>query len=146
MTTEYLIPDLKSDEGCRLEAYPDPLSGADPWTIGYGCTGPDIKQGTVWTQAQAEDALRVEVAKVEGQLDEDFPWWRQMDGLRQDVLANMTFNMGIGGVSGFHHTLGCMEAGDYEGAAEGMLDSLWAKQVPNRANRLAEQMRTGEHE
>ena len=145
MTSQYLIPDLKQDEGCRLEAYPDPLSGGDPFTIGYGITGPDIRQGTVWTQEQAEDALAEHVTKVEGQLDGSFPWWRQMSDLRQDVLANMAFNMGIGGVSQFHNTLGCMEAGDYEGAADGMLDSKWAKQVPNRANRLAEQMRTGAH-
>ncbi len=143
MTSQYLIPDLKSDEGCRLEAYPDPLSGGDPWTVGYGCTGPDIKQGTVWTQAQAEAALADHVTKVEGQLDASFPWWRSMCDLRQDVLANMTFNMGIGGVSAFHNTLAAMERHDYEAAAEGMMDSLWAKQVGARAKRLSEQMRTG---
>ena len=29
-------------EGCRLEAYPDPATGGEPWTIGYGHTGPDV--------------------------------------------------------------------------------------------------------
>lgn len=44
-------------EGCKLTAYPDPASGGDPWTIGYGATGPNIKEGTVWTQAQADTDL-----------------------------------------------------------------------------------------
>ncbi|MGE8289880.1 MAG: lysozyme, partial [Stenotrophomonas sp.] len=41
-------------EGCRLKAYPDPASGGDPWTIGFGATGPGIRRGVVWTQQQAD--------------------------------------------------------------------------------------------
>jgi len=41
-------------EGCKLAAYPDPGTGGDPWTIGWGSTGPDIRKGTVWTQEQAD--------------------------------------------------------------------------------------------
>jgi lysozyme len=44
-------------EGCKLTAYPDPATGGDPWTIGYGATGPNIHEGTVWTQAQADTDL-----------------------------------------------------------------------------------------
>lgn len=40
-----------------LTAYPDPVSGGEPWTIGYGATGPDIVQGTIWTQEQADNDL-----------------------------------------------------------------------------------------
>lgn len=45
---------IKLFEGCKLTAYPDPGTGGDPWTIGWGSTGPDICRGTVWTQAQAD--------------------------------------------------------------------------------------------
>lgn len=52
---------IKRHEGCAkptgggtFAAYPDPGSGADPWTIGWGSTGPDIKPGLVWTQAQCD--------------------------------------------------------------------------------------------
>lgn len=38
-------------------AYPDPGTGAEPWTIGWGSTGPEVKQDTVWTQEQAEASL-----------------------------------------------------------------------------------------
>ena len=48
-------------EGCAkkrsdgmFEAYPDPGSGGDPWTIGWGATGPGIKKGVVWTRAQCD--------------------------------------------------------------------------------------------
>ena len=40
-------------EGCELTAYPDPATGGDPITIGYGCTGPDIKRGMTITQDEA---------------------------------------------------------------------------------------------
>lgn len=38
----------------RVEAYPDPGTGAEPWTIGWGSTGPGIAPGTVWTRAQCD--------------------------------------------------------------------------------------------
>jgi len=44
-------------EGCKLTAYPDPATGGDPWTVGWGATGPNIHQGTVWTQEQADADL-----------------------------------------------------------------------------------------
>ena len=41
-------------EGCELSAYPDPATGGDPWTIGYGCTGPDVCRGLKITQSDAD--------------------------------------------------------------------------------------------
>jgi len=51
--------------------------------------------------------------------------------------------MGVDGLLGFKNTLELIRTGSYEKAAEGMLSSLWAKQTPARAKRLAVQMRTG---
>ena len=55
---------IKRFEGCArlrrdglVEAYPDPGTGADPWTIGWGATGRGIGPGTVWTQQQCDDRL-----------------------------------------------------------------------------------------
>lgn len=61
---------IKLFEGCakrrpdgRIEAYPDPGTGAEPWTIGWGATGRDhvhggrIGPGTIWSQAQCDDRL-----------------------------------------------------------------------------------------
>lgn len=54
---------IKEFEGCRLEAYPDPATGGDPWTIGWGATGQGIAKGLRWTQAQADMRLSHDVAK-----------------------------------------------------------------------------------
>lgn len=55
---------IKRFEGCArlradgmIEAYPDPGTGAAPWTIGWGATGPGIGPGTVWTQAECDVRL-----------------------------------------------------------------------------------------
>ena len=55
---------IKRFEGCakkradgRIEAYPDPGTGSDPWTIGWGATGKGIARGTVWTQAECDARL-----------------------------------------------------------------------------------------
>jgi lysozyme len=144
-----LIADLKRDEGLRLEAYPDPLTNSDPWTIGYGHTGPDVRQGTVWTQAHADKALVDDIEKHTAELHAALPWVARLDPARQRVLANMAFNLGVGqpggkkGLLGFKNTLGMIERGEYAAAADGMLRSLWAKQVGKRAVRLADTMRTG---
>lgn len=143
MTTPFLLADLKADEGLRLKAYPDPISKGAPWTIGYGHTGPEVKAGLVWTDEQCETALRADVAEVCAQLDRHIPWWRNLSDIRQDVLANMAFNMGWGGLAGFARTLGFIEAGAYARAAANMRLSLWARQVGERALRLADQMETG---
>ncbi|MCI3182132.1 lysozyme [Caulobacter sp. CCUG 60055] len=143
MPTPAVLADLRRDEGLRLIAYPDPLSGGDPWTIGYGHTGPEVRKGLVWSLAQAEAALAQDAGVVEGALDRNLPWWREMTPARQDVLVNMGFNLGVPGLLKFRATLSQMRAGDYAAAAAGMLASLWARQVGPRARRLAEMMRVG---
>ncbi len=61
---------IKQFEGCarrrpdgRFEAYPDPGTGAEPWTIGWGATGKDIQRGTVWTQAECDARLERDLAR-----------------------------------------------------------------------------------
>lgn len=61
---------VKRWEGCArrrpdgtFEAYPDPGTGGDPWTIGWGATGPGIGPGTVWTQAQCDARLETDLAR-----------------------------------------------------------------------------------
>jgi lysozyme len=52
-------------EGLKLTAYPDPGSGGDPWTVGYGHTGPDVHPGLVITKARAVALLRADLAVAE---------------------------------------------------------------------------------
>ena len=142
MTTPHLADDLKRDEGCKLTAYRDTL---DIWTVGVGHA--HVPPGTCWTQAQADEALAADIAKAEALLDANAPWWRSLNDARQDVMANLTFNMGWGngssGLSSFKRTLAFIKAGDFESGAGGLLSSKWAGQVHGRALRLATQLRTG---
>jgi lysozyme len=139
----YLIAALKKDEGFRTNAYPDPLSGGDPWTIGYGATGPGIRKGTMWTQEQADEALARMALEHGQELERAHPWIASLDDVRRSVLWNMAYNLGVPGLLKFVNTLGYVKAGQFDHAASGMLASKWAKQVKGRAVRLAEEMRTG---
>ena len=67
----------------------------------------------------------------------------KLDDVRQRVLLDMAFNLGVVGLLSFKRTLGVIEAGRYELAAAMMLDSKWAGQVGQRAERLSRMMATG---
>ncbi|ANU08574.1 lysozyme [Paraurantiacibacter namhicola] len=67
---------IKRFEGCarrladgRVAAYPDPGTGAAPWTIGWGATGAGIGPGTVWTQAQCDARLEADLARYAADVD-----------------------------------------------------------------------------
>lgn len=67
---------IKRFEGCArqrsdgmIEAYPDPGTGAAPWTIGWGATGKGIGPGTVWTQAQCDARLERDLARFAAEVD-----------------------------------------------------------------------------
>jgi lysozyme len=51
---ELCIPLVQRFEGCRLDAYQDAVG---VWTIGWGSTGPNVREGVTWTQVQADDDL-----------------------------------------------------------------------------------------
>lgn len=150
-TDAVLISQLKRDEGLRLRAYPDPLTGGAPWTIGYGHTGPEVHKGLLWSEDQCEAALLRDVQVHNATLARVLPWVADLDAPRRRVLQNMHFNLGwdnprtpkLEGLAGFVNTLAACERGDYEATARGMETSLWARQVGARATRLCATMRTG---
>jgi lysozyme len=150
MTTPFLADDLRRDEGLRLIAYPDPLTRGPPWTIGFGHTGPGIDQGLEWTTEQAEAALKADIDHACRLCDALIPWWRRLDDVRQDVLAQMMFNMGWRSRDGSHglgtfvRMLAAVRSGAWQDAHDQMLSSGWAREVGPRARRLALQMLTGE--
>ena len=113
------------------------------WTIGIGRLIDKRVKGAGLSMDEMKYLLQNDVNKVVGALDKRLPWWRKLTPVRQAVLANMAFNLGVDGLLGFKNTLKMIENGDYEGAARGMLNSLWAKQVKGRAKELAELMRRG---
>ena len=130
---------IKSDEGLVLHAYTDSLGFL---TIGYGRLIDKRKNGGI-TEQEAEYLLSHDIAYKLGQLYAKLPWITKLSDVRKGVLLNMAFQLGVEGLMGFKNTLSKIESGDYKGASVNMLQSKWATQTPNRAQRMAEQMRTG---
>ncbi len=87
-------------EGCAkvrrdglVEAYPDPGSGGDPWTIGWGATGHGIARGTVWTQERCDARLAADLASYSQEVA------RALDGAPTtqsefDALVSFHYNTG----------------------------------------------------
>ena len=66
---------IKQFEGCAkqrpdgsFESYPDPGTGGEPWTIGWGATGKGIGPGTVWTAAQCDARLDADLARYSAEV------------------------------------------------------------------------------
>lgn len=110
---------VKKWEGCaeklpdgRIAAYPDPGSGGAPWTIGWGSTGPGIRKGTIWTQAQCDarllDDLQRAANEVQGLLGS-----RPANRAQFDALTSFQYNTGALGRSTLMRK---HLAGDFDGA------------------------------
>jgi lysozyme len=105
---------IKAHEGLRLEAYPDPASGGDPWTIGYGHTA-GVKPGDVITQEQADAYLREDIAWAEDAVRSGVKV--PISQAAFDAMVSLTFNIGAGAF-GRSTLLKMLNAGDHAGAAD----------------------------
>jgi lysozyme len=84
---------IKSFEGCRLEAYPDPGTGGAPWTIGWGTTA-GVTPGMRITQQEADDLLAEDVGKAAGVVTRlvKVP----LNQNQFDALTSFVYNCGAG--------------------------------------------------
>lgn len=89
---------LRELEGCRLVAYPDPGSGAEPWTIGYGHTGAEVTPGLVITQIQAEAWLQQDCAEAEASVHRLLPVGT-VNRWQREALVSFCFNVGAGALA-----------------------------------------------
>jgi len=108
----------ESFEGVRLSAYPDPGTGGDPWTIGYGHTGPEVHSGMTITQEQAELYLAEDVKRAEADVNAKLTVEVTQDEF--DALVDFAFNCGCGNLNN-STLLKKLNAGDFEGAAQEFL-------------------------
>ncbi|WP_411871717.1 glycoside hydrolase family protein [Vulcanococcus limneticus] len=90
---------LKRWEGCRLAAYPDPGSGGEPWTIGYGHTGPEVVPGLVISQDQAEAWLQMDAAEAAAAVDQLLAGC-SVTARQREALVSFCFNVGAGALEG----------------------------------------------
>lgn len=86
---------IKSFEGLELKAYPDPATGGDPWTIGYGHTGPEVKRGLVWTEAQADAAFAADIARFAAGVAKLIGDALTKPG-QFDAMVSLAYNIGLG--------------------------------------------------
>lgn len=94
-TSQAGIDLIHSFESLRLKAYPDPGSkDGKPWTIGWGSTGADIKEGVVWTKEQADARFTKWLSCVETDVANlvRVP----LKQCQFDALVSFTYNLGIG--------------------------------------------------
>ncbi|AET91089.1 phage lysozyme [Burkholderia sp. YI23] len=136
----YDLPTLKAeltrDEGRRARIYVDTVGKTSG---GVGRNLSDV----AFSDDEIDLMLSNDIERAELSLDARLPWWRNLDPVRQRVILNMCFNMGIAGLLTFVNTLAFVKSGNWNAAANGMLASKWANQVGARAQRLAQMMRTG---
>lgn len=133
----------RANEGCKLKAY---LDTRGIWTVGVGCTGPDIGPTTEWTQdhADAEFAHRYELAQQKAQVVVGTVTWLALNDVRKAILTDMAYQMGGAGLARFRNMLAAIRDQEWRKAADEMLDSDYAKQTPNRAERNAKMIVSGE--
>jgi lysozyme len=128
-----LIKKIKEHEGYRASVY-QCTEGYD--TIGYGFAIKDLEL----TEEICDIILAEKLAKLQFDISSKFQWFDESPELVKDVVTNMCYQLGLSGFSKFKKTIYYLETEQYEEASIECLDSLWAKQTPNRAKELSEQL------
>jgi lysozyme len=144
MNLDLLKKELIIDEGMRRNPYRD-TKGIMTVGIGFNLEAHKLPNGITFplSDKDVETLYKISVDEVISGMDSYIPWWKGLDEVRQRVIANMVFNMGIGSVLKFKNTLFFIKKGDYYNAARNMRKSKWYKQVHDRAERLCVAMKTG---
>lgn len=146
MNLNRLIKQLKIDEGVRLKVYKDSLGYA---TVGVGHlikeTDPDeirnLKHGDTITEEQCSELFKNDLAQaVSDALIVFDEIWDDFPDIIQEVFVNMIFNLGRTRFLKFKKTILAAYAHDWDTVSTEMLDSLWAKQVGQRAYRMSAQV------
>lgn len=130
---------IKKFESCRLEAYPDPGSGDEPWTVGWGSTGPGINKDSKWTQEECDQRFAADliiygnkVAALLGNAVTSAPQF--------DALTSFAYNVGLQALAD-STLLRKHKTGNFEGAAEEFGRWVYGsgKMLPGLVNRRAEE-------
>jgi len=126
-----LLKQIKKHEGFKPRVYRC-TEGYN--TIGYGFAIKDL----VLDEDIAELILMRKLDKLQERISSVFGWWLDSPQDVKDVVVNMCYQLGINGFSKFKKTIYLLETEQYEDASIEVLDSLWARQTPNRAKEISE--------
>lgn len=130
---------LMRDEGKVRHAYNDHLGYL---TIGIGFLIDERKGGGI-PEVVMDFWLEYEINQRRAALKQALPFFDSLNEARQGALINMAYQMGVKGVLGFKETLRHFANGDYDLASKEALNSLWARETPERAKRISKQIKTG---
>ena len=155
---EDFVNKLIAHEGLRLQVYKDTL-GIDTIGIGRNLEDRGITQEELdWMDIPSMDAVyeygiseadamylaQNDVQIVEEELLRAHPCVEDLDAVRQLVLMDMAFNMGVPRLRKFTKMWNAVHENKFDIAAKEMLDSRWAIQVKSRSHKLAHAMHHGE--
>jgi len=144
MNLERLEKRLMKDEGYSRVAYLDTVG---VWTIGFGSTrlfGQPVKEDDSVTEDVARIQLRADIYGAIIDAAQIFPRFNELDDVRQEVLINMSYNLGSHKLTQFKNLRSAVDALEFRRAAEEMVDSKWFTQVGGRGQRLVAAMKTGQ--
>lgn len=139
IVNEQFIARLKRFEGIDTErrVYQD----AGGYAFGWGTNLSKIPKS--WYLAIAEFALRYIANETEAELKLAVPEYKSLPDKVKIALLDMAYNIGVPGLLGFKKMWEHLKNGDYEAASYEVLNSQYAKQVPNRAKANADLIRYG---
>ena len=126
--------DLRAFEGLRLNAY---LDTRGLWTCGYGHR---CAEGTQMTLPEAEKALADDIAKAEQGARHVFTTFDAQPQHVQDVLVELTFQIGSAGMRKFIKFGQAIQSRDYALASAYLIDSRFHKQCPQRCETIARKL------
>jgi len=144
MNIEQLREELERDEGVKYEVYNDHL-GLPTFGIGHLIIDSDPEYGsaigTEVSDDRVKEAFETDVQIVLSDCERLYEEFESLPEEVQLIIANMMFNMGRPRLSKFKGMKRGVDARDWNAAADEMVDSVWYRQVTNRADRLVERMR-----
>lgn len=131
-----LVEQLRRDEGVRYKPYRDIVGKL---TIGVGRNLDDVGL----SDDEVDYLLANDIKRAQKGLS-SYSWYIALDPIRQAAVTNLAFNLGLHGLLGFPHFLSAIAKQDWPIAAAELANSVWAKQVGDRATRIEQQIATGE--
>ena len=144
MSRSRLVEMLTRHEGRRALVY---RCSAGHLTIGVGRNVDPDGGGYGLSSEEMDFMLENDIIRHHKELYNAFPWYRDLDEVRQEALIDMHF-MGHPAFCGFKRMIKALEDGDYKKAHDEALDSKWAREdvQKDRSTEISMMLWTGKYQ